>query len=116
MPEGLAVDLVTEPLPFLSWRKMAFLEMNVLNIPAEVIDDLDNELTHSYKWGKKFNSLHEAYAVLLEEVEEVWEITKQKKNERDKEKLYKELIQVAAMAIKSINSLENCVGNELGKS
>ena len=46
------------------------------------------------------NSIHEGYAVILEELDEVWDEVKKKTKERDLENLLKELIQVAAMAQK----------------
>lgn len=56
--------------------------------------------------GDHFASLHEAYAVLLEEVDEVWDIVKLKRSKRDPQELRAELIQVAAMAIKAIQTLD----------
>lgn len=44
------------------------------------------------------NSLHEGYAVILEEVEEFWDMVKLKPSKRDPNALYKELVQIAAMA------------------
>jgi len=49
------------------------------------------------KFGK-FNTPHEGYAVLLEEVDELWEEVKC--NPRCPERMQKEAIQVAAMAIR----------------
>lgn len=43
-----------------------------------------------------FRSVHEGYAIILEELEELWQEIKKK--ERDKLKLQKEAVQVAAMA------------------
>lgn len=52
---------------------------------------------------QKFNSFHEGYAVLLEEVDEVkaevW------KSKHDKELIKKEAIQVAAMAVRIVDEL-----------
>lgn len=47
-------------------------------------------------------SLHEGYAVLLEEVDEVWDLVKMKAQDRPAGAVRKELIQVAAMAIRAI--------------
>jgi NTP pyrophosphatase (non-canonical NTP hydrolase) len=76
------------------------------NINEKLAKDIDDELDRAKRHGERFVNLHEAYAVLLEEVDEVWEITKQKQKVRSKKELRSELIQVAAMAIKSINSMD----------
>ena len=47
-----------------------------------------------------FNSAHEGYAVLLEEVDELWDHVKTKQKLRDIEAMKKEAIQVAAMALR----------------
>ena len=63
--------------------------------------------------GRRFASLHEAWAVLFEEVDEVWDITKQKRKDRDAEDLRREFIQCAAMAIKAIHSMDAFVGGKV---
>lgn len=45
-------------------------------------------------------SVHEGYAVILEELDEVWDEVKKKTKERDLPNLLKELIQVGATAQK----------------
>ena len=52
------------------------------------------------------NSAHEAYAVLLEEVDELWDHVKTNQKRRDIPAMQKEAIQVAAMAIRF--ALEVC--------
>ena len=47
-----------------------------------------------------FNSAHEAYGVLLEEMDELWAHVKMKQKNRDLEAMRKEAIQVAAMALR----------------
>ena len=54
----------------------------------------------------KFNSPHEAYAVLLEEVDEFWDEVKKKPAKRNKQNMLKELSQIAAVALKAISSLD----------
>jgi hypothetical protein len=44
------------------------------------------------------SSLHEGYAVLLEEVDELWEQVKKRASERDWPNILLELVQIAAMA------------------
>lgn len=53
------------------------------------------------KWPNDANSAHEQYAVLLEEVDELWAHVKTNQKRRDPEAMYKEAIQVAAMALRS---------------
>ena len=50
-----------------------------------------------------FNSMHEGYAVLLEEVDELWEEVK--KNPRDLLNVRYEVIQVGAMAVRFLAEL-----------
>lgn len=54
------------------------------------------ELGRAARKHGRFNSLHEGYAVLLEEVEELWEEIK-RRDPRPAE-IYKEAVQIAAMA------------------
>lgn len=54
------------------------------------------------KYGP-MNSAHEAYAVILEELDEFW--NEVKKKEPDLEKMRKELVQVAAMAMRAIHDI-----------
>lgn len=58
------------------------------------------------KWGK-FNSAHEAFAVLYEEVDELWDHVKTKQKNRDLNAMKKEAIQVAAMALRFANEVCN---------
>jgi NTP pyrophosphatase (non-canonical NTP hydrolase) len=45
-------------------------------------------------------SVHEGYAVILEELDEVWDEVKKKTSEQNLNNLFKELVQVSAMAQK----------------
>jgi len=51
------------------------------------------------KWPE-FSSAHEGYAVLAEEVDELWDHVKTNQTKRDLEAMRKEAIQVAAMALR----------------
>lgn len=53
-----------------------------------------------------FNNLHEAYAVILEEVDELWDETKKKPQVRDYENIKLELIQIAAMCMRAAVDLK----------
>lgn len=63
-------------------------------------DAVTKELSSAREKHGPMISIHEGYAVILEELDEVWEEVKKKTKERDLDNLYKELIQVAAMAQK----------------
>jgi NTP pyrophosphatase (non-canonical NTP hydrolase) len=56
------------------------------------------EMARARKDHKNISSYHEGYAILLEEVDEVWEIVKKKARNRDPKELLAELVQVGAMA------------------
>jgi hypothetical protein len=75
-------------------------------MPISIVDgmlrDVKNELARAEAKFPKFNSHHEGYAVLLEEVDELWEEIKKKKDDRDKNKMIVEAIQIAAMALRFI--------------
>lgn len=65
-----------------------------------VIYDMRAELTDaSAKWPP-FNSAHEAFAVLAEEVDELWDHVKVNQKHRDLPAMRKEALQVAAMALR----------------
>ena len=79
-------------------------------IGNELAEQIDDELSRAKVHGVEFASLHEAYAVMLEELDEIWEITRMKRRDRHAETLKHELIQLAAMAIKAIHSMDNLTG------
>lgn len=65
-----------------------------MNTPLQ---DIMEQIAKSQQF-RPYNSDHEAYAVILEEVDELWEEVKKKKADRDQQKLYQEAIQIAATA------------------
>jgi hypothetical protein len=80
----------------------------------QVYGDIHSELIRSMKlYECEFNSLHEAYAVILEEVDELWANTRKKRKDRSATAIHDELIQIAAMAVKAIASMENFVGGSV---
>ncbi|KLU65705.1 hypothetical protein DEAC_c23350 [Desulfosporosinus acididurans] len=56
-------------------------------------------------YGPSFASPHEGYAIMREELEELWEEIKKKRP--DKLRMMEEAIQVGAMAMKFIQSLDH---------
>lgn len=72
----------------------------VLNHVQPIIDGMTLELVDaSAKWPP-FNSAHEGFAVLAEEVDELWAHVKVNQKRRDLAAMRKEAIQVAAMALR----------------
>lgn len=60
--------------------------------------DAAAELARAQAKYPAMHSAHEAYAVLLEEIEEVWALVKVKQANHDHAAMRAELVQVAAMA------------------
>lgn len=65
-----------------------------------VLADVVDEVMNAMEAYPPFNSAHEGFGVLKEEVDELWDEVKVKQGERDIENMRKEAIQVAAMAIR----------------
>lgn len=61
-------------------------------------------LTATKKFGP-FNSAHEGFAILKEEVDELWDEVKAKQGSRDLDRMRKEAVQVAAMACRFIQDI-----------
>lgn len=69
----------------------------------KILDAIKREAVQAAKIWAPFSSLHEAYAVLLEEVEELWDEVKRSQKDPDRiPYVKKEAIQVAAMAMRMI--------------
>jgi len=58
------------------------------------------ELEQALRDHKPFNSPHEGYAVMLEELDELWEEVKMRPGKRSEGRMRSEARQVAAMAIR----------------
>ena len=66
---------------------------------------LDEFRVASRKFGR-FHNAHEGYAVLLEEVDELWEAVKLNQNNPEREdRILREATQVAAMAIRILHDV-----------
>ena len=68
---------------------------------------VESELLHAILRHKKLNSHHEAYSVILEELDEYWENVKMGGNELEARPahLRKELTHTAAMAVRALMDL-----------
>ena len=63
------------------------------------------ELERAQDMHAPLSSCHEAYAVIVEEVEELWDEVKKKREHRDTEHMRREAIQIAAMALRFIHDV-----------
>jgi len=66
----------------------------------EIFQGLRDELDFATKTYPEFASAHEGFAILQEEVDELWDLVKLKQSKRDAEDMQKEALQIAAMAIR----------------
>lgn len=66
------------------------------------------ELQRANAQHKAYHSLHEGYAVLLEEVDELWEEVRKRRPVRDKAVIWKEAGQIAAVALRIMVYLGEC--------
>ncbi len=78
----------------------------------EVLKRVRIEVLNAQQAWPPMNSAHEAFAVLAEEVDELWDHVKTNQKKRDLEAMRKEAIQVAAMAVRF--AAEVC-GEERGR-
>lgn len=67
-------------------------------LAADMLLAAHEEYCNARKKHPRMNSLHEGYAVLLEEVDELWEEVKKRSALRSRANMKTELIQIAAMA------------------
>jgi hypothetical protein len=83
---------------------------NDAQVPGKPItalfDEVAIELLKAQEDWPQFNSAHEGFAVLHEEVEELWAHVKTNQKRRDLKAMKKEAIQVAAMGMRF--ALEIC--------
>lgn len=66
----------------------------------DILADIENEVDKALGLWGDFQSLHEGYAILLEELDELWEAIKMNPIDRNYTEIYGEAVQVAAMAVK----------------
>jgi len=82
-----------------------------MSIEDRIVKDVLLELQGASKSFGNFHNSHEGYAVLKEEVDELWDEIKSKTGTRAH--CYKEAIQVAAMAVRFVRDIcPECVPGE----
>jgi hypothetical protein len=72
--------------------------MNEFGRVIGALSDISGEFRKATEAHGKFNSAHEGYAVLAEELDELWAEVKRK--DRDMAAMRKEAVQVGAMALR----------------
>jgi ADP-dependent phosphofructokinase/glucokinase len=75
--------------------------MGEIKLP-EIFSEVFEEVQRARNLYTAFNSNHEGYATLLEELDELWDEIKKNKPREWTEEMRKEAIQVAAMAVRFI--------------
>ena len=65
-----------------------------------ILNKVQSEVDQAKANWPPFNSAHEGFAVLKEEVDELWDWVRVKQKDRNIELMKKEAIQVAAMAVR----------------
>lgn len=66
---------------------------------------IETEFNRAEKLFPQFHSNHEGYAVLKEELDELWDEIKKSKDVRGNEQMRKELIQIGAMVVRFLDNL-----------
>ena len=74
-----------------------------LNRDKNVFDAVNQEYSTAVSKFPPFNTAHEGFAILKEEVDELWEAVRMKQGDPKRaEQMRKEAVQVAAMALRFI--------------
>ena len=83
----------------MTWSYKMISEENIKFV--NTLGEITEEFLSATNKFEKFNSAHEGYAILLEEVDELWDNVKLNQDTVDRTEMIKhETIQVAAMAIR----------------
>lgn len=72
---------------------------------AEILNMVEQELLDAQIHYHEMQSYHEGYAILKEEVDELWDEIKKRPKVRDDNEIRHEAIQVAAMAVRFLLDL-----------
>ncbi len=78
----------------------------------ELVADTVAELSAAMAAYPAMNTPHEGYAVILEEVDELWDLVKVKQSKHDLAHMRLECIQIAAMALRFALELTDKEGSD----
>lgn len=70
-----------------------------------LLDEVRAEVARAEAKHPPMNSAHEGYAVLLEEVDELWEEVRRQTGDRSGEAMRAECVQIAAMAVRFVRDV-----------
>ena len=75
---------------------------------VRAIEEIKCELIHARHAFPSFASAHEGYAVILEELDELWDEVRKNQKVRDGAAMRKEALQVATMALRFALDVDEC--------
>lgn len=81
-------------------KKLERLSIAAVGQTIKFLADVRAEYARATEKYGHFNSAHEGWAVLYEEVDELWEEVRKKRSNRSGADMYCECVQIAAMALK----------------
>lgn len=68
--------------------------------PDDAVELICKEFGRATNMNGSFKSAHEGYAVILEELDELWDEVRRKDDARDLDRMRKEAVQIGAMALR----------------
>lgn len=73
--------------------------------PKESLEAIETEFLRASDLYPDLHSNHEGYAVIKEEVDELWDEVKKSKDTKGNERIRHELIQIGAMVVRYLDNL-----------
>jgi len=73
--------------------------------PDEALKQIEQEYLRASDLYPDLHSNHEAYAVIKEEVDELWDAIKKNKDTKGNNQIRHELIQIGAMVVRYLDNL-----------
>lgn len=80
-----------------------------MNAHSDFLSAVAAELVRAREKFGPLHTAHEGYAVILEEVDELWEMVKLKQSTRSRSAMLRELVQIAAMCERTAEDLDLAV-------